>query len=240
MPVPPIDRKGQKWRCYTVLKTITGQPSGRNHLLKCSKCGAEEYSSWSATSSIFTPKPCDCGDGRKTRIKVGDIRNNKKILKVDVGHRAGRKEYTIEVQCLNCDETDTLNSLYTLTRHKGKNIRYCRFCEWDAVRKDHTGEKHGRWKILTDPGPGVKKRIAVECVKCGKQATFGRNRLHLLKDKKCTGCRTMRREVDDEKVMFVLYREGYGYREIAEYFETNASRVRAVVNDMAVKYESPL
>ena len=79
-----------------------------------------------------------------------------------------------------------------------------------------------------------------ECKVCGHRITEARNQVWRIKDKECPKCRKNRKAVDEEKIMFLLYREGYAYYMIADYFGTNASRVRTIVNKVATDYKGPL
>ena len=231
----PKDRTGQKFRCYRVVKTIPADPDGRYHVLKCSECGAERPSKWNATKQIFCPLPCDCGNYLFSQLKVGDIRNNKKVLNIKVTSRRGVKQYEVLVKCLNCGAKSTIRNLNVLTRHRGKPQMWCEHCKWDSLRVDYTGRQVGTWKVIDDE----KESMTCKCLKCGHRIVLPRKHIGSLKKRPCPKCLERRKKVDRNKIIFLLFYEGYSYRAIGEYFKLSAGTVKEIVVRVAERYERP-
>jgi hypothetical protein len=183
----PIDRTGQIFRCYQVVRTIPRDPDGRYHVLKCDQCGAVGRSKWFEKSRIFCPMPCDCGDFRYSKLVVGDVRNGKEILKIDVSFRNGVKHYRILVRCLNCGAESTVTELNRLADKPGKLQTYCRHCKGDALRVDHIGQTIGTWKIIEEG----RDKMTCRCLKCRNEITLLRKHIGTLLKRKCRRCREL-------------------------------------------------
>jgi Zn finger protein HypA/HybF involved in hydrogenase expression len=231
----PKDRTGQKFRCYRVVRTIPGESDYRFHLLKCSKCGAQKRSHWDETKKIFCPLPCDCGNYLFSDLKVGDVRNNKKVLEIKVKYRDGVKHYKVLVKCLNCGAMSTVRELSRLTTHKGKPQKWCEYCKGDALRVDYTGRVVGTWEVTKDE----KESMTCKCIKCGDRIVLPRKHINTLKKRLCPKCLKDRKKVDRNKIMYVLFYKGYSYKSIGEYYGITVSSVKEVVDRLATQYEGP-
>ncbi len=232
----PKDRTGQKFRCYRVVRTIRREPDGRYHILKCSECGAEKRSKWFATSKSFCPLPCDCGNLLYSKLKVGDIRNNKKVLNIKVTFPRGVKKYEVLVKCLNCGAKSTIKDITVLNKRPGKPQMWCRHCKGDSLRFDYTGDEVGTWRVIDDR----KESMTCSCLKCKYQIVLLRKHIGTLKKRKCPACLENSRKVDRDKIMFLLHNKGYSYKAIGEYFRLSGPIVKDIVNRTARGYVGPM
>lgn len=231
----PIDRTGQTFRCYRVVRTTPKDPDGLYHVLKCSQCGAQNRSRWNAASKTFCPLPCDCGDLRYSKLKVGDIRNNKKVLEVKVTSRRGAKEYEVLVKCLNCGAKSTITNINVLTKHPGKPQKWCRHCKADSLRVDYTGRVVGTWKVIDED----RKSMACRCFECRHPIVLLRKHIGTLEDRECPKCLKRRNTVDRNKIIYLLYYEGFSYRAIGEYYGLSVSTVKGIVDRVTSRYQHP-
>lgn len=229
----PIDRTGQKFRCYRVVKTIPKKAGSRFHLLKCSKCGAEILTKWSETTRVFSPMPCGCGDNRTPSIKVGDIRNNKEVLEVK---KRGPGDYEVWVKCLHCGRKSTVRNFQMLRGNPKKPHMWCEHCKGVSIRASYKGQVvQQRWKIVDEDMTSMTCR----CMKCGDEITIGRGRIAWLKKKPCHNCLNMQRKLTRKKIICALFSRGYPYDSIAEYYGQSEEAIRGIVKETRVKYQSP-
>ena len=227
----PKDRTGQKFRCYSVVRTVLAEPGGKIHLLKCSECGAKVLSQWNATNEIFCPLPCKCGNRRITTLKVGDIRRNKEVLKIK---RLGPNDYEIRVRCLNCGRTSTTD-LPALNAKTDKPSKWCEHCKGESLQATYVGRNIHSWRVASEAG----ERITCVCRKCKNKITLPRKHFHTLKNRKCKVCLERRKHLDRDKVIYVLFTRGYTYKSIAEYFGLDVSTIQEMVHKMEHGFEGP-
>jgi len=232
----PKDRTGQKFRCYNVVRTAPKDPRGQYYVLKCSECGAERRSQWYETTKVFCPLPCDCGKKHYSKLKVGDIRNNKKVLKIKVTTPGGLKKYEILVKCLNCGAVWTINRLKALRIHHGKPAICCKHCRGDSVRIDHTGREIGTWKIIDEE----KESMTCKCLKCKHKIVLLRKHIGRLNIRKCSKCLENQKKVDRNKAILILHKAGYSYKAIGKYFRLPGPTVRAIAIRTAKRHEGPV
>jgi len=233
---PPKDRTGQKFRCYRVVRTVPGIRGCRYHILRCTKCGAETHSKWFEPNKRFCPLPCDCGSLLCSKLKVGDIRNNKKILKIKPIHPRGFREYEILAQCLNCGAKLTISGISALNPDHNKPQMWCKHCIGESLRISYVGREVGTWKVIDEE----KESMTCQCVECGHQIVLLRKHIPTLKGRKCRECLEERKKVDRDKIIYILFDEGYSYKAIGEYFGLHISSVKDVVLKVGPRYEPPL
>ena len=229
----PKDRTGQKFRCYRVVKTIPKEASSRFHLLKCSKCGAEILSQWNETTRVFSPMPCDCGDNRIAGIKVGDIRNNKEVLKVT---RLGPGDYEVRVKCLNCGKKSTIRNFGMLRGNPSKPRMWCEHCKGVSIRARYKGQVvQERWMVVDED----MKSLTCRCLICGDEIIIARGHFAWLKTKPCHNCLDMERKLTRKKIICELFSKGYPYDSIAVYYGLSEEAIRDIVKKAGVVYQSP-
>jgi hypothetical protein len=231
----PKNRTGQKFRCYRVVKTIPKDRDGRYYVLKCSECGAMTRSKWYEQAKRFCPIPCRCGDLHYSKIKVGDVRNNKKVLKVKTRFRRGVKEYEVLVQCLNCGAKSTITNINVLAKNAGKPQMWCKHCKGDALRVSYVGRIIGTWKVIDEE----KESMTCRCLKCRHRIVLLRKHIGTLKKRKCPKCLERKKKVDRNKIIFLLFDEGFSYKAIGQYYGLSVATVKGIVERVAMRYEGP-
>jgi len=172
---------------------------------------------------------------RYSKLRVGDIRNNKKILKIKVTSRRGVTKYEVLVKCLNCGAKSTISNINVLTERADKPQMWCRHCKTDSLRVDYTGRKVGTWKVIDED----KESMTCRCLKCRHQIVLPRKHIGTLKNRKCPKCLERRKKVDRNKIIFLLFDEGYSYRAIGEYYHLSVATVKEIVERVALRYEGP-
>jgi predicted DNA-binding protein YlxM (UPF0122 family) len=214
------------------MKTVPGDRNGAFHILECITCGARVESKWNASTQVFTPMPCDCGDGRKPKIKVGDILNNKAVLRVT---RLGPGDYEVRVKCLNCGRKSTLKNFAMLRGSRVKPRMWCERCKGESIQAGYMGQVVNNWKIIKED----MKWLTCTCLKCRDEITIARGHFAWLKTKPCHNCLGMQRKLTSNKIIGVLFSKGYSYDSISEYYGLSQEAVRDIVKKVGVKYQSP-
>lgn len=232
---PPKNRTGHRYRCYRVVRTVPEDPHGRYYVLKCSECGAQIRSKWYEHSKRFSPLPCDCGNLLFSQLKVGDIRNNKKILRIAVTHRRGVRQYEVLVKCLNCGAKSTITNINVLTKRTDRPQMWCEHCKGNSLRVSYVGRIVGTWKVIDEE----KESMTCRCLKCRHQIVLLRKHIGTLKKRKCPECLERKKKVDRNKIIFLLFDEGFSYKAIGEYFGLSVATVKEIVQRVAVRYEGP-
>jgi hypothetical protein len=234
-PRAPKDRTGRKFRCYRVVKTIPRDPNHKHYLLKCTECGAKGRAKYYADTGKFTPMPCKCGSHAFSRLKVGEIRNNKEILRIKkIGHH-GSRAYEVLVRCLNCGAMSVITNLNQLTAQRNRPQLRCRHCVGESLSVRYLGRQIGAWEIVDED----RKWMTCMCLECGNRIVMRRNNISAVASRKCRACFERRRKVDKNKIIYILSRAGYSYNAIAEYFEMNPGTVMYIAGKVAKRYEAP-